>query len=135
MALQARTIAVVGLSTDPEKPSHGVAAYLKSHGYHIVPINPTADEIMGEKCYKSLRDLPEDLKRQIDVVDIFRRSEDVPPIVDQAIELHKDHTNLGSIWMQLGIANEESAMKARQAGLNVVMDRCMMIEHRRGSTH
>jgi hypothetical protein len=128
--LQAKTIAVVGLSRDTAKPSYDVASYLQSHGYRIVPINPTIDQVLGEKAYKSLLDLPEELKRQIDVVDIFRRPEDVPPIVEQAIELHRNHGHPTAVWMQLGIVNEDAARKARDAGLDVVMDHCMKIEHR-----
>lgn len=130
-ALRSKTIAVVGLSKNPEKDSNDVASYLKSHGYRIVPINPTADEILGEKCYASLLDLPDELKRQVEVVDIFRRPEDVPPIVEEAIQLRKNHSRLTAVWMQLGIVNEEAATKARKAGLNVVMDRCMKFEHGR----
>ena len=129
--LKSKTIAVVGLSKDPSRPSHDVATYLKSHGYRIVPINPTVDEILGEKSYKSLLDLPEHLKREIDVVDIFRRAEDVPPIIEEAIQLHKIFGKPNAIWMQLGIVNEDAAEKAREAGLFVVMDRCMKIEHAR----
>ena len=129
--LGGRTIAVVGLSKDPAKASHDVASYLQSHGYRIVPINPTIDEVLGEKAYKSLLDLPEELKRQIDVVDIFRRAEDIPSIVEQVIELHRNHGHPTAVWMQLGIVNEEAAKRARAAGLDVVMDHCMKIEHRR----
>jgi len=129
--LKSRTIAVVGLSKDPTRPSHDVASYLQSHGYRVVPINPTIDEVLGEKSYKSLLDLPEQLEREIEVVDIFRRAEDVPPIVDQAIELHRNFGKPAVVWMQLGIINEAAAEKARGAGLEVVMDRCMKIEHSR----
>jgi predicted CoA-binding protein len=130
-ALRSKTIAVVGLSKNPDKASNDVATYLKSHGYRIVPVNPTADEILGEKCYASLLDLPDELKGEIEVVDIFRRPEDVPPIVEEAIEVRTTHPHLTTVWMQLGIVNEEAAEKARKAGLNVVMDRCMKIEHGR----
>jgi predicted CoA-binding protein len=123
-----KTIAVVGLSKDPTKPSHDVAAFLKSHGYRIIPVNPTIDEVLGERSYKSLLDLPDELKRTIDVVDIFRRPEEVGPIVDQAIQLHKVTGRPKAVWMQLGIVNEEAASKAKGAGLDVVMDRCMKIE-------
>ena len=129
--LKLNTIAVVGLSKDPSRPSHDVALYLKSHGYRIVPINPTVDEVLGEKAYKSLLDLPEQLKREIDVVDIFRRAEDVPSIIQEAIQLHKTFGKPEAIWMQLGIVNEDAAAKAKEAGLFVVMDRCMKIEHAR----
>jgi len=89
------------------------------------------DEVLGERSYKSLLDLPEQLKHEIDVVDIFRRTEDVPPIVDEAIQLHKRLGRPKAVWMQLGIVNEEAASKAKDAGLSVVMDRCMKIEHAR----
>lgn len=130
-ALQSKTIAVVGLSKDPAKASHDVASYLKSNGFRIVPINPTVDVVLGEKCYSSLLDLPDNLKREIEVVDIFRRAEDVPPIVDQAIQLHKEGGRPKVVWMQLGIVNEEAARKAKEAGLDVIMDHCMKIEHAR----
>jgi len=129
--LKLKTVAVVGLSKDPSKPSHDVAKYLKSHGYRIVPINPTVDEVLGEKSYKSLFDLPEQLKREIDIVDIFRRAEDVPSIIEEAVQLHKSFGKPAAVWMQLGIVNEDAAAKARKAGLQVVMDRCMKIEHGR----
>ena len=130
-ALQSKTIAVVGLSKNPAKASRDVAAYLKSHGYQIIPINPTAEQILGETCYPSLLDLPDDLKRRIEAVDIFREADDVPPIVDQAIELHGRYALPITVWMQLGIVNESAAQKAGEAGLSVVMDRCMMAEHKR----
>jgi len=129
--LGSRTIAVVGLSKDPSKPSHDVARYLMSKGYRIIPINPTVQEVLGEKSYPSLSDLPEELKKEVEVVDIFRRSEDVPPIVDEAIEMHREVGRPWAVWMQLGIVNEEAARKARDSGLVVVMDRCMKIEHGR----
>jgi len=122
-----KTITVVGLSTDPAKDSHRVAKYLKTKGYHIIPINPSADVILGEKCYKSLLDVPE----TIEIVDIFRPAKDVPLIIDQAIELKKRLGNPRIIWMQLGIVNEEAAKRARDASLTVVMDKCMMKEHKR----
>ena len=122
-----KTIAVVGLSRDPARDSYRVAKYLRTKGYHIIPVNPFADVILGEKCYKSLLDVPD----TIEVVDIFRPSKDVPPIVDQAIELKKKLGNPRVVWMQLGIADEEAAKRARDAGLTVVMDKCMMFEHKR----
>ena len=122
-----KTIAVVGLSKDPAKDSHKVAKYLKTKGYRIIPINPSADVILGEKCYKSLLDVPE----TIEIVDIFRPAKDVPPIVDQAIELKRKLGNPRVIWMQLGIVNEEAAKRAKNASLTVVMDKCMMKEHKR----
>ena len=126
-----RTIAVVGLSRDPSKDSYRVAIYLKEQGYRIIPINPSGDEILGEKSYKALLDLPEELQRQVEIVDIFRPASDVPPIVDQTIEMKKRHGTPQVVWMQLGIVDEEAAKKARDAGLTVVMDRCMMVEHKR----
>jgi len=129
--LAMHTIAVVGLSKDPSRPSHEVASYLQKHGYRIVPINPTVDEVLGEKAYPSLLDLPESLKREIDVVDIFRRTEDVPPIVAETIKLHAILEHPKAVWMQLGIVNEDSGRQARDAGLLVVMDRCLKIERGR----
>ena len=127
--LAMHTVAVVGLSKDPTKPSHDVASYLRNHGYRIVPINPTVDEVLGEKAYPSLLSLPDTLKREIDIVDIFRRTEDVPPIVSEAIQLHSSLGRPKAVWMQLGIINETAARQAREAGLLVVMDRCLKIEH------
>ena len=118
----ARTIAVVGLSSSPLRPSYGVAAYLQSHGYRIVPVNPQIKGALGEKAYPSLKAVPE----KIDIVDIFRRSENVPPVVEEAIEL-----GLPALWMQETVVHEEAAEKARRAGVFVVMDRCILKEHRR----
>lgn len=126
-----KVIAVVGLSKEPGKDSHRVAAYLKQHGYRIIPVNPFADEVSGEKSYKSLLDIPQEIQKTIDIVDIFRRSEDVPPIVQQAIELKLRVGRPFVVWMQLGIVNEEAAEAARHAGLVVVMDKCLMVEHQR----
>jgi hypothetical protein len=126
-----KTMAIVGLSHDPAKDSFNIAQYLKSKGYRIIPITPSVEEVLGEKCYKSLLDIPEDLKKTIEVVDIFRSSQDIPPVVDQVIQLRKKYGNPYVIWMQLGIVNEEAAKQACKAGLKVVMDRCIMIEHRR----
>jgi len=126
-----KTVAVVGLSRDPTKDSFMVAQFLKSRGWRIIPINPFADEILGEKCYKSLLEMPEDVQKTVEVADIFRQSQDVPPIVDQAIQLKQKNGKPYVVWMQLGIINEEAAAKARNAGLTVVMDRCMKIESER----
>jgi len=117
-----KNIAVVGLSKDIEKPSHRVAAYLMAKKYRIIPVNPTAERILGRKVYAKLSDIEE----PIDIVDIFRPSEDVMPIVEQAIE-----KKAKVVWMQEGIVNEEAAEKARKAGMKVVMNRCMMKEHKR----
>jgi predicted CoA-binding protein len=117
----AKTIAVVGLSSNPLRPSHGVAAYLQGQGYRIIPVNPNIQSSLGEDAYPSLLDVPE----KIDIVDIFRRSEFVEPIVDQAIQL-----KIPAVWMQEEVINEKAAQKARQAGIFVVMDRCILVEHR-----
>ena len=116
----ARKIAVVGLSSSPLRPSHGVAAYMQSNGYQIIPVNPEISNVLGEKAYPSLLDIPE----KIDIVNIFRRSEHVPPIVDQAIQL-----KVAAIWMQEGVVHDQAAEKARRAGIFVVMDRCILKEH------
>ncbi len=126
-----RVVAVVGLSRDPTKPSYEVAQYLKAHGFRIVPINPSAGDVLDEKAYKSLLDVPADLRKTIEIVDIFRPSGDALPIVEQAIQLKKANGKPNAVWMQLGIVNEQAAEKARKAGLAVVMDRCMMREHKR----
>jgi thioredoxin 1 len=124
-------VAVVGLSGDPSKYSHVVARYLQSKGWHIVPVNPTVKEVLGEKSYPSLLDVPSDLQAEIEVVDIFRRSEDVPPIVDQAIQLRKKNGKPYVIWMQLEIVNEGAAKRAREAGMTVIMNQCMKMETER----
>lgn len=116
-----RTIAVVGLSCNPLRPSHGVSAYMQSHGYRIVPVNPNIDECLGEKAYRSLVEVPE----KIDIVNIFRRSEFVEDVVDQAIQL-----KVPAVWMQEDVINEQAAAKARKAGILVVMDRCILKDHR-----
>lgn len=118
----AKTIASVGLSSNQEKESFWIASYLKEQGYRLIPVNPTADEILGEKTYPDLESIPE----KIDVVQVFRRSEDVPPVVDSAIK-----AGAKVVWMQAGIVNEEAAQKAREAGLEVVMDACMRMTHQR----
>jgi len=119
--LSTRTVASVGLSSSPAKESYGIVAYLKGQGYRVIPVNPTATEILGEKAYPDLESVPE----KIDVVQIFRRPEDVPPVVDSAIKV-----GAKVVWMQEGIVNEEAAQKARAAGLQVVMDACMRAAHR-----
>jgi len=126
--LRMKTIAVVGLSKDPAKPSNDVAKFMLSHGYRIVPINPTVDEVLGEKSYPSLLKLPDELKREIEVVDIFRRADDVPPIVAEAVQLHSNAGRPKAVWMQLGIVNEDAAQAAAESGMDVIMDRCMKIE-------
>lgn len=125
-----KTVGVVGLSREPEKESFIVSAYLKKHGFRIIPVNPFADEILGEKSYKSLLDIPPEIQKTIEIVDVFRPAKDVPPIVAQAIKLKQMFGKPHVVWMQLGIVNEEAAEMAKKAGLTVVMDKCMMIEHR-----
>ncbi len=127
-----RNVAVVGLSRDPNKDSYKVADYLKSKGYRIIPVNPSADKILGEKCYKSLLDLPDDIKKLIEIVDIFRPSKEVPPIVEQALQLRREYGRPFVIWTQLGIVNEEAAKMAKEDGMKVIMDKCMMIELKGG---
>ncbi len=124
-----KTIAVVGISNTLGKPSHRVAAYLKQHGYNIIPVNPTIEEVLCIKSYKSLLDIPAEVAKTIEVVDIFRKSEDVSSIVEQAIELKRRFGQPFVVWMQLDIKNEQAAEAARKAGLVVVMDRCLMKEH------
>jgi len=123
-----KTVVIVGLSKDPAKDSFQVGQFLQSKGYRIVPVNPSADQILGEECYKSLLEIPEDMHKTIDIVDIFRPSADVLPIVDQAIELKRKFGKPNVVWMQLGIVNDEAARKAEDAGITVVMDRCIRIE-------
>ena len=117
-----RTIASVGLSSNPAKESYDIVSYLKSKGYRIIPVNPAADKILGEKSYADLTAIPD----KIDVVQVFRRSEDVPPVVEQAIQI-----GAKVVWMQVGVSNAAAAETAQAAGLHVVMDRCMRAEHRR----
>jgi len=124
-----KTIAVVGLSREPDKESYIVSAYMQKHGFRIIPVNPFADEVLGEKSYKSLIDIPAKLQKNIDIVDIFRKADDVPPVVEQALKLKEKHGKPCVVWMQLGIVNEQAAEVARKAGLIVVMDKCMMVEH------
>jgi len=115
-------VAVVGLSTDPNRPSHRVAKYLISQGYKVIPVNPDAQEILGKRSYTNLSSIPE----PIEIVDIFRRSEEVMPIVDEAIKI-----GAKVVWMQEGVINEKAASIAGNAGLQVVMNRCMLKEHMR----
>jgi uncharacterized protein len=117
-----KTIAIVGLSANWWRPSYFAAKYLKEHGYRIIPVNPQYPEVLGEKCYPDLRAIPE----KVDVVDCFRKSEEILPLADDAIAI-----GAKVLWMQIGVINHAAAEKARQAGLDVVMDRCMKIEHGR----
>lgn len=120
--LEAKTLAVIGCSTNPNKPSGSVPQYLQSVGYRVIPVNPTQSKILGEVCYPDLRSIPE----RIDVVDLFRPAAEVPLHVDQAIEI-----GARFVWMQLGILHEGAAAMARAAGIEVVMNRCMRAEHLR----
>jgi predicted CoA-binding protein len=122
---RAKTIAVVGLSESPMRPSHGVSAYMQAAGYRIVPVNPKIKEALGETAYQSLLDIPVAPREKVDVVNVFRRPEFVDEIVEQTIEL-----NIPAIWLQEGVVNERAAKKARQAGIFVVMDLCILKEHR-----
>ena len=125
-----KTIAVVGLSREPDKESYIVSAYMQKHGFRIIPVNPFADEVLCEKSYKSLIDVPVKLQKNIDIVDIFRKADDVPPVVEQALKLKEKHGKPCVVWMQLGIVNEQAAKTARKEGLTVVMDKCVMKEHK-----
>ncbi len=115
-----RIVAVVGCSSDPRKEAHKVPKYMQEHGYRVVPVNPFSDEILGEKSYTNLKDIP----FSIDIVNVFRPSDQVGPVVDEALE-----TDAKVVWMQLGVENEEAAQKARDAGLMVIQNRCMRTAH------
>ena len=117
-----KTIAVVGLSSNPARPSHEVSEYMQRAGYRIIPVNPNETEVLGEKSYARLEDVPE----KIEIVDVFRRAEDVPPVAESVIRV-----GAKVLWMQLGIENEQAAERARAAGLFVVEDACIFVEHRR----
>ncbi len=120
--LTAKTIAIVGLSDKPDRDSYRVAEYLQAHGYRIIPVNPVVDSVLGEKSYATVTDIP----HPVDVVDIFRKPDAVGPIVAEAIA-----AGARVVWMQLGVVNEAAAQAAETAGLQVVMDRCMKVEHQR----
>lgn len=119
---ESRVIAVVGLSADWYRPSYFAAKYMQEHGYRVIPVNPKYPEILGEKCYRSLRDIPE----KVDIVDVFRKTADVMPIAEDAIAI-----GAKVLWQQLGVRNEAAAAKAQAAGLETIMDRCVKIEHGR----
>lgn len=121
----ARTIAVVGLSPKPDRPSHAVARYLQTHGYRVIPVNPGVRAVLGETAYPSIDAIPPDIV--IDVVDVFRKAEETPPIAAMAVR-----RGARALWLQLGVRNEEAAALARAGGLDVIMDRCIKIEHERG---
>jgi hypothetical protein len=119
---ECRTVAVVGLSAQWHRPSYFAAKYLQEHGYRIIPVNPAYESVLGERCYKTLADIPD----PVDIVDCFRRSEEIPALADQAIAI-----GAKVLWMQLGVRHAEARAKAEAAGLEVVEDRCMKIEHAR----
>ena len=119
--LEQKNIAVVGMSKNEGKPAHFVPKYLIEHGYNVIPVNPTITEVLGRKSYPSIADIPDD----VDVVDVFRRSEDVPPVVNDAI----NKKGIKVIWMQSGIYNEEAERKAKENGIDVIYNRCMKVEH------
>jgi len=119
---QSKTIAVVGLSSDPRRPSHEVASYLQSAGYTIIPVNPNESEVLGQKSYARLKDIPV----SVDIVDVFRRPEEVPPVADSAIAIHAK-----ALWLQQEITSPQAAAKASAAGLLVVEDACLLIEHKK----
>ncbi|MFQ6068170.1 MAG: thioredoxin [Candidatus Bathyarchaeia archaeon] len=125
-----KTVAIVGISRNRTKASYQVAEYLQRQGYHIIPVNPVADKILHQKAYKSLLDMPLEIQKTIEIVDIFRPSEVVMPIIDQAIQLKNQHGKLCVVWMQLGITNQQAAEKAQKAELTVIMDKCIMREHK-----
>jgi uncharacterized protein len=121
-----RTIAVIGLSENPSKPSHYVSAYMQQHGYKILPVNPSIDKVLGEKSYASLSELP----IKPDIVNVFRLPRYIPAIVDQMVQF-----GLHNLWVQQGIVNLDAATRAEAAGIQVVMDRCIMVEHRHLTSH
>ena len=121
-----RHIAIVGLSDKPERPSHGVARYLMQAGYQLYPVNPTIDKVLGMPCWPSISAIPAEQRRLIEIVVIFRNPADVPPIVDEAIA-----SGARVVWMQLGITNATASAKARNAGLEVIENRCIAVEHQR----
>jgi len=126
-----KTVAVVGASRDLSKDSHRVAKYLQRQGFRIIPVNPTADKILGEKCYKSLLEMPANVQKTIEIVDVFRPSSETPAIMEQTVKIKERYDKPYVVWMQLGIINEQAAEIARQAGITVVMNRCMMQEYRK----
>jgi len=128
---KSKNIAVVGLSKEPEKDSNKVSVYLQQHGYRIIPVNPLVEQVLGEKSYKSLLEIPMEIQKTIDIIDIFRKAADTPLIVEQVIQLKTQLGRSFVIWMQLGIINEQAAEMAKSNGLIVVMDKCLMIEHQR----
>ncbi|HEX8926952.1 MAG TPA: CoA-binding protein, partial [Terriglobales bacterium] len=123
----ARTIAVIGLTSSGIRPSYGVSSYMQQQGYRIIPVNPKGEEVLGEAGYKRLGDIPE----KVDIVDVFRRPDAVPAIVDEVIAFGTEKGSLPALWLQETVVHEQAAEKARQAGITVVMDHCILKEHRR----
>ena len=123
---ECRVLAIVGLSANWHRPSHFAAKYMLEHGYRVIPVNPQYQEVLGQKCYASLRDIPRSVVGRVDMVDVFRKTADVMPVAEDAIAI-----GARVLWQQLGVRNEEAAAKARAAGLETVMDRCVKIEHGR----
>jgi hypothetical protein len=129
-ALKYKTIAVVGASKNPEKEAHTVPAYLQQHGYRIIPINPTADVILGEKSYPSILELPEELARRVEAVEVFRPSEELPAVARQVVAMKERYGRPYVFWAQLGLESEEAKKILADSGIDYVMDRCMKIEYR-----
>jgi hypothetical protein len=127
--LSADTVAVVGCSTTPGKAAHDIPAYLQDQGYRVIPVNPFADEILGETAYDSLVDVPEDA--DVGIVDVFRPSEEAGDVAEAAVERHSSVGDVRSVWLQLGITNDDAKRRVREAGLAFVQDRCMKVEHSR----
>lgn len=125
--LDVDTIAVIGCSTTPGKAAHDVPAYLQQQGYHVLPVNPFASEVLGEPAYDTLADVSDD----VDLVDVFRPSEEIPGIVDAVRDRHADRGDAGTLWLQLGIRDDDAAAAAEADGIDVVQDRCLKVEHRR----
>lgn len=128
-ALKYKTIAVVGASKNPDKEAHTVPAYLQRHGYKIIPVNPTADSILGEKAYPSILDLPADLASKVEMVGVFRPSEDLPEIARQTVEMKERYGRPFVFWAQLGLESDEAKQILERGKISYVMDRCLKIEH------
>ena len=128
---RSKNIAVIGLSKNNTKDSYRISQYMESSGYQIIPINPTADFIMNKKAFPSLLELPKNVVKDLDIVNIFRKSEHVLPIIKECIEIKKKYDNLNAIWMQIGIQNNKAAALLNGTGLNLIMNKCIMIEHKK----
>ena len=128
---RSKNIAVIGLSKNNTKDSYRISQYMERSGYQIIPVNPTADFIMNKKAFPSLLDLPKNIVKDLDIVNIFRKSDHVLPIIKECIEIKKKYDNLNTIWMQIGIQNNNANMLLSKTGLNIVMNKCIMIEHKK----